>query len=806
MQVAGVHTKLLVKQAVTKKRAVAVAVVALAVAVVTQTGTSPQANAYHTDMYDGTAYNRAAASCWAIKQIKPDAPSGAYWLQTPQLVAPQKFYCDQSTDGGGWVLVGRGREGWSFLGTGQGSLTGLASTPTGTGAFSPIALPNATIDALLGGATPDKLPDGVRLRRAANTAGTQWQELRWNIAPMGGWTWSFGGGVKLRSMSVDGALNSAVGLTARDVWIPTRSGGVDNARRVFTYENSGHNFRAGFSYGPGVEGANTSTSYLWEYANESMALPFTQVWLRPKLTQDDLHYTQPTGEAAKPQTQRALMGNTTSPNTPWGVTGVVGGGTGETNLEVQALGAVGSTMFVGGKFATVQKGPNPGVGEKVNQPYLAGFDTATGAWRSGFRPKLDGQVWDIQPTPDGKLIIAGEFTNVNGAPNTRGLAALNPTTGAVIPTWRASLLNSKSVSSTKGKAMDIQGDWLYIGGTFDQVAGGVAAPKTAYVGQLGRVRVSDGTPDTTWKPKFNATIIELDASARGDRVYVVGRFTPGTSGTIQANGAAAVTTASPGALVPGWKQYQFSTVNNGKYQQTVKELDNNTFWQGGSEHVFQRYDRDTFNVLNSFITKRGGDFQSSFVVNGVIYAGSHSEHYAYSDAPTWSSDNVIPTYSRVDSYEWFGAWDAYTGAFLPQFSVSGLRSRAGNGTWELLEGPDQCLWFGGDFNKGSWQGSSQQWLGGFGKVCPVDAVAPTAPGGFTAVRGATGVTLNWTAASDNSGAVRYEVLRNDRVIASDTFANGLRFTDSNVPVGTTYWVRAIDTAGNRSATPAGLTL
>ncbi len=790
---------------VTKKRVAAGAVVAVVGAVALNATSSPQAEAFDAGMYDGTAYSRAAASCWAIKQLKPDAPSGVYWLQTPQLVAPQKFYCDQSTDGGGWVLIGRGREGWSFLGSGQGSSTTLATTPVGTSAFKPVALPNATVDALLGGSTPDTLPDGVRIRRAADVAGTTWQEVRYRLAPMGGWTWSFGGGVKLTAMSIDGVSTTATGLTARDVWLPTRTGAADNTRRVFSYEHTQHNYRAGFSYGYGVEGANNSTSYLWEYASESMAIPFAQVWIRPRLTQDDLRYTPPTGAAAAATTQRPLMSTTTSADTPWGVTGVVGGGTGETNIEVQALAPVGSTMFVGGKFQYVQKGANPAAGEKIEQSFLAGFDTTTGAWRSGFRPKLDGQVWDIQSTPDGKLIIAGEFTNVNGAPKTRGVAALDPATGAVLPTWRANLTNSKQVTGTKARALDIAGGWLYVGGTFDQISGGISSPKTAYVGQIARVRLADGLPDTTWKPKFNGSIIELDASDRGDRVYVVGRFTAGTAGTIQAVGAAAVTTTSPGELVPGWKQYQFSTASASRYQQMVKELDNGTFWQGGSEHVLQRYNRDTFELMNTNITKRGGDFQSSTVINGILYAGSHGEHYNYSDASTWVGDPIIPTYSRVDSYEWFGAWDAYTGQYLPQFAVAGLRSRGGNGTWELAQGPEGCLWFGGDFNLGSWQGSTQQWLGGFGKVCPVDAQAPSAPGNVTGTRNSTGVTLTWTAARDTSGSVRYEVLRGDRVIASDTFAKGLRFVDTNVPVGTTYWVRAIDAAGNRSVVPAGVT-
>ena len=71
---------------------------------------------------DGSASHRAAASCWEIKQNQPSATDGRYWLITPQLKTPAQFYCDMTTDGGGWVLVGRGRDGWMWDGNGKGTI------------------------------------------------------------------------------------------------------------------------------------------------------------------------------------------------------------------------------------------------------------------------------------------------------------------------------------------------------------------------------------------------------------------------------------------------------------------------------------------------------------------------------------------------------------------------------------------------------------------------------------------------------------------------------------------------------------
>src|SRR5690349_12435335 len=70
--------------------------------------TSNGAQAANAVAGDGTTAATAGASCWGIKQQIPASSTGLYWLSNAKLERPQQFYCDMTTDGGGWVLIGRG--------------------------------------------------------------------------------------------------------------------------------------------------------------------------------------------------------------------------------------------------------------------------------------------------------------------------------------------------------------------------------------------------------------------------------------------------------------------------------------------------------------------------------------------------------------------------------------------------------------------------------------------------------------------------------------------------------------------------
>ncbi|MDQ1721841.1 MAG: hypothetical protein QOI26_1575 [Pseudonocardiales bacterium] len=738
---------------------------------------------------DGSQPALAAPSCWAIKQQQPASADGVYWLQTVQLIAPEQFYCDMTTDGGGWVLIGRGREGWTWAYGGQGSVAALRNTPSGSAAFAPATLPAATVQGLLGGGRVDALADGIRVRRATDVNGTSYQEMRIAASNRSNWTWAIGGGVLFSGITVDGA-SYAGGNTQS--WAST--GSEQNLLRLTTNESAAHNYKMGWAYGNKIVGQNNATSYLWQYASEKSALPFTQVFLRPKLTTAGFQPIPAQGLPAS--TVRPLASSTTSPNTPWGVTGIVGA-VSELNMEVETFAQIGNVMYVGGGFQYVQKGANPTVDEKIAQPWLAAFDVNTGEWLSSFRPALNGMVWDLQATPNGKLVVGGEFTSVNGTVGVNGLTEVDPITGATVAGWTASVdfVTTEIGVGAQVKAIDYQDGYLYIGGRFNRVSGGVPLKGPVTVGRAARLRVSDGQPDGAWKPNFDGSVIELDASAQGDRVYFSGYFN-NVNGVASPN-IGVISTAAGAASVPGLAPWQPSLGSGtNTYQQAIKE-DGNLVWQGGSQHILSAYDRANYARLSSNITKSGGDIQTIGIYNGVVYASCHCGNYSYSG--TYDYSNPIPNASDVNNIRYIGAWDEATGAYLPDFWPNALNTRSGIGGWELTPDSNGCLWFGGDFTQGSYQSTGYQWLGGFGKFCPRDTVAPTTPANLRSSTTPTGLKLSWDAAGDNAGSVRYELMRDDRVIISTT---GLSYIDTTGSAPANYWVRAVDNGGNRSATSA----
>jgi len=192
----------------------------------------------------------------------------------------------------GWLLLGRGRQGWEFDADGQGAIGDVYQNLGTPAAFAPKAYSNTLINDLITDAGTNMTGVEVRLRRAANPYGSEYQEVRWRdfTGNGGAWTWDFDGplpsGPSPYGVTVE-RVNDPTGLPGATVGTNTGGNTRDflptgnDGDRVFTWPWSGHGSQQGFSYGSSVtDGANTAASFLWESGNENHAIPYTEVYVR----------------------------------------------------------------------------------------------------------------------------------------------------------------------------------------------------------------------------------------------------------------------------------------------------------------------------------------------------------------------------------------------------------------------------------------------------------------------------------------------------------------------------------------------
>ena len=754
---------------------------ALSAVVLSIGGLAPAASAAETPIPapDGMSAVTAAASCWEVKQQNPATPSGKYWLVTPELGAPEQFYCDQTTAGGGWVLIGRGREDWSDSTEGRGTPADVSGTVSGTAAFSPRQLSTKVITGLANGRSISSLGKNIMLRRATNTSGTSWQDSTFSFSsPRNEWAWAFNNEQRVASWTI-GSISGTGGHTSS-------FGSGTGLNRIETFADASHgNWLNGFGFGSSTGGSTASSSYLWApNSTAGYARPFTQVFLRPQFRSSDIFAA--ISDSGTPKREIAPVAESFALPTVWGVAGLgAGPSTKEGSNEVSAFAEGNGLVYVGGNFTRVQR-TSSGTGQ-VAQAYLAAFNAQTGEWVSTFRPTFDNQVKSLAVLPDGRVAAGGYFATVNGR-SSPGFVVLNPATGATDTSFTTRVVNTLSGGVPAVRSLDVQGSWLYLGGEFTHLASGSTQ---LYARSAGRVSVSTGAP-ASWNPEFNGTVVSLDASSRGDRVYYAGYFTS-SRGTSAAKGAAITTDTA--SVVPWTINFANATAN---YQQAVKEVGNRV-WIGGAQHMLFSYDRANMAELSTNITKSGGDFQAISSDGTTVYGGCHCFHTVYVGARTWS--NVGTAWTQAAKINSLGGWDSTTGAYTAQFSPT-LSQRNGAGAWALFNDSAGVTWAGGDFTASVRSGWVRQWAGGFVRFARNDTTAPTAPFSLTASAGSTGVTLNWAGSSDNRGSVTYEVLRNDRVVAATMNRS---VTLPSALSTTKYFVRATDLSGNRSASTAAVT-
>jgi hypothetical protein len=171
---------------------------------------------------------------------------------------------------------------------------------------------------------------------------------------------------------------------------------------------------------------------------------------------------------------------------------------------------VGTTMYAGGTFGSVSTAPGVSPGGTLTRNNLVAFDPTTGVIRS-FAPTINGAVWAL--ASDGtSLYVGGAFTTVNGVAR-RGLAKLNPTTGAVDVAFNAGL---------NGDVYDavVVGGRLLVGGRF---SGRLRALNLATGANTGYLNL--GISGTVAANAGPTEVYRFAVDPAGTRLVAVGNFT-----------------------------------------------------------------------------------------------------------------------------------------------------------------------------------------------------------------------------------------------------------------------------------------
>jgi len=187
------------------------------------------------------------------------------------------------------------------------------------------------------------------------------------------------------------------------------------------------------------------------------------------------------------------------------------------NGSVRAFTQIGNTIYAGGSFTGIKAA---GATAWTPTNNLVAYDAGTGALKTGFKPVLDNAVQALAISPDGKLIVGGNFTKVNGVAR-KNLVEIDPATGATITGW-AGQADGGVVRRTV-----VQGNYLYLSGGFHYVNG------TAH-NLLARLNATTGAIDSAFKvdasvarstPNSVELVWSIAVSPDGKTLMATGNFT-----------------------------------------------------------------------------------------------------------------------------------------------------------------------------------------------------------------------------------------------------------------------------------------
>jgi outer membrane protein assembly factor BamB len=335
----------------------------------------------------------------------------------------------------------------------------------------------------------------------------------------------------------------------------------------------------------------------------------------------------------------------------------------QTNGRVNAILAIGDTIYIGGRFTSVRP---PGSGTtSVTRNHLAAFSKSTGALLP-WNPNADKEVLALSASLDGlDVFVGGAFAKIGTTKRLR-LAEVDATTGALQP-WAPTSdnqVNTIAVTPTQ----------LYVGGDFDVMDGQPRADLAAldYTGAV----------SSTWAPAADNRVRVLAPAPDGLSVFAGGDFLSingDPSQKILSRLDATTGAPLPWKFHPGYPIHQFAFFNGMLF----------AAGDGSGGHI-GAFDLGT--GARVWTQQTDGGVQNMVIMDGVVYGGGHFDNVCVGVTDGATSGFRCPT--NLATRHKLVAIDGITGALDPwnpgansPLGVFGMAS------------DDGSLEVGGDFTK-----------------------------------------------------------------------------------------------------------
>ena len=377
----------------------------------------------------------------------------------------------------------------------------------------------------------------------------------------------------------------------------------------------------------------------------------------------------------------------------------------QTNGRVETVVVSGSTAYLGGEFTSVRPSGDPvGTGE-VARNHAAAINLATGALLP-WDPNANNTVQTI--ALNGQTVyLGGTFGTVGGKTHAR-VAAVDATTGAPLQAFKA---------KTNGEVMSLAvgPSGLYMGGSF------TTADKVAR-NYLAEVDLSTGALVTGFTATASAKVNAVAFTTDGTRLVAAGTFTS-LDGSILQRFIGAVS-PSTGALL-AW-------TNHPSYTITTLAVDANGVYAAGTGNGGNIVAFNPSTGAQLWIGGVDGNDQAITVQDGNVYVGGHFNNYCghvlgtNACAVPTARDHLLALDETTGNIL---AWHPSANGVLGVFALAG-----GNGTLEA----------GGDFTKIG--GVAQQGFGEFPEIS-LPKLTDSAGGVPTSI---TPVTVTASGAADSA--------------------------------------------------------